>query len=356
MYLPRHSPTVSMFKSSWYEETRADLVEFLVELFGAYTQRAMLEKLVSVVFTCMAVLVLFLVLLLIDRLILRLIVTVRFGVRVPPKCKVRRNWTRKNEFHLGAGAYWTYAKRDGTRDKRRRDNRIKYRASRMSFGSFTITSGNQLALYWYVNAVRSRGTRVALSVPETRKLDQLRRREDVLSTLTSITSIYERFQPDPYGFEDYVGEVFSRMGYLVEATEKSNDGGIDLKVFRGGALSIVECKCFQPESTVGRPIIQKAVGAGLGVSASTVFVVTTAKFSLGAKDYAQQTGVVLIDGEKLLRKVRALGMDSVELPQLGGRIPELSPAELLERVPADLVTKIYKATYDKYFVPRVGKM
>ncbi|MGO3067031.1 MAG: restriction endonuclease, partial [Brevibacterium linens] len=58
---------------------------------------------------------------------------------------------------------------------------------------------------------------------------------------------------------------------------------------------------YSLDSTVSRPDIQAFVGALHGVQADRGLFITTAKFSSGAKTYAESvsTRVILIDGPRL---------------------------------------------------------
>lgn len=111
-------------------------------------------------------------------------------------------------------------------------------------------------------------------------------------------------------FEALVIKLLCKMGYGGSAsdagvvTQRSNDGGID-GIIREDKLGFdqiyIQAKRWDPETTVGRPEIQKFFGALAGVHASKGLFITTAKFSDSAKDYAKQQRIVLVDGERLTR-------------------------------------------------------
>ena len=117
----------------------------------------------------------------------------------------------------------------------------------------------------------------------------------------------------PSGFEKLVVKMLLNMGYgngiegAGTVTQKSNDGGIDgiIKEDQLGFSSIyIQAKQWAPNLTVSKPEIQKFVGALQGQQAQKGLFITTAKFSSGATQYAENllgVKVVLIDGTTLTK-------------------------------------------------------
>lgn len=112
----------------------------------------------------------------------------------------------------------------------------------------------------------------------------------------------------PQFFERLVVEVIVKMGYggsrhdAGKAIGKSGDGGIDgiIKEDKLG-LDAIYIQAKRWANTVGRPEIQKFVGALTGQRAKKGLFITTSDFTADAKTYALQidTKIVLIDGEML---------------------------------------------------------
>ena len=107
-----------------------------------------------------------------------------------------------------------------------------------------------------------------------------------------------------------VVELLVEMGYggsrrdAARAVGKSGDGGIDGIIDEdrlGLDVIYIQAKKWSPDNPVGRPDIQKFVGALQGRRARKGIFITTSRFTTGARDYARQieTKVVLIDGERL---------------------------------------------------------
>jgi restriction system protein len=111
-----------------------------------------------------------------------------------------------------------------------------------------------------------------------------------------------------YFFEQIVLDLLLKMGYggsendSGELTQKSNDEGIDgiIKEDKLG-LDKIYIQAKKWEKSVGRPEIQKFVGALHGKRAKKGVFITTSEFSKDAYDYANNldVAVILIDGEKL---------------------------------------------------------
>jgi restriction system protein len=123
------------------------------------------------------------------------------------------------------------------------------------------------------------------------------------------TDLLQRLKTcSPTFFERLVVEVIVKMGYggtrkdAGRAIGKSGDGGIDgiIKEDKLG-LDAIYIQAKRWENTVGRPEIQRFVGALTGQRAKKGLFITTSEFSSDAEDYVSRidTKVVLIDGETL---------------------------------------------------------
>jgi restriction system protein len=113
----------------------------------------------------------------------------------------------------------------------------------------------------------------------------------------------------PDFFERLVVKLLVKMGYggsiqdAGRAIGRSGDEGIDgiIKEDRLG-LDAIYIQAKKWEGTVGRPEIQKFVGALAGQGAKKGVFITTSSFSKDAYEYAKNmkdTKVVLVDGEQL---------------------------------------------------------
>jgi restriction system protein len=123
------------------------------------------------------------------------------------------------------------------------------------------------------------------------------------------TEILDRLlKASPEFFENVVVELLVSMGYggsrqdAGERIGKSGDGGIDgiIKEDRLG-LDVIYIQAKRWQSNVGRPEIQKFVGALQGQRAKKGVFMTTSGFSSDAVDYVSRIDVkvVLLDGSQI---------------------------------------------------------
>ncbi|SKC68703.1 restriction system protein [Maledivibacter halophilus] len=112
----------------------------------------------------------------------------------------------------------------------------------------------------------------------------------------------------PSFFEKLVVDLLLKMGYggsrqdAGKAIGQTNDGGIDgiIKEDRLG-LDIIYIQAKRWSNSVGRPEIQKFVGALAGQKAKKGVFITTSGFTKGAKDYVSTIAnkIILINGKQL---------------------------------------------------------
>ena len=112
----------------------------------------------------------------------------------------------------------------------------------------------------------------------------------------------------PDFFEKLVVELLVKMGYggsikeAGRAIGKTGDEGIDgiIKEDRLG-LDTIYIQAKRWENVVGRPELQKFVGALAGQGAKKGIFITTSRFSEQAKSYSPKNDIklVMIDGEEL---------------------------------------------------------
>lgn len=119
-------------------------------------------------------------------------------------------------------------------------------------------------------------------------------------------------QNSPSFFEKLVIDLLVNMGYggtrkdAGRAVGKSGDEGIDgvINEDRLGLDNIyIQAKRWDVNNVVGRPEIQKFVGALAGKQASKGIFITTSSFTTEAKNYVKnlQQKVILIDGLELTK-------------------------------------------------------
>ncbi|MBF0806557.1 MULTISPECIES: restriction endonuclease [unclassified Streptococcus] len=120
----------------------------------------------------------------------------------------------------------------------------------------------------------------------------------------------ELYRMDPYRFEQLVVNLLVKMGYGLPAPsgnwqKSSGDEGIDGIVNAdplGFEAIYIQAKRYQEGNTVGRPELQRFVGALAGHGASKGLFMTTSSFTKGAREFAEKNlnaKIVLVDGSSL---------------------------------------------------------
>lgn len=117
----------------------------------------------------------------------------------------------------------------------------------------------------------------------------------------------------PYDFERLVVKLLIQMGYgsmeinQNAVTKKSGDEGIDgvVNADKFGFDSIgIQAKQWKADNSIGRPEIQRFLGALVGQGLTKGIFITTAQFTKEAINYAEKQlncKLVLIDGEQLAK-------------------------------------------------------
>lgn len=102
-------------------------------------------------------------------------------------------------------------------------------------------------------------------------------------------------------FEQLCKILLENMGFSVETTKASGDGGIDLIAYNSQPLLsgkyIIQCKRYT--GSVGEPIIRDLYGVVTAERANKGILMTTGQFTKSAIAFSNAKPIELIDGEKL---------------------------------------------------------
>lgn len=122
---------------------------------------------------------------------------------------------------------------------------------------------------------------------------------------TGTWQIHHLTNLSPTEFEQLVASFYSAQGYSTQVTKQSADRGIDIIARRDGEKLAIQAKRYTGSNKVGRPTIQKIVGAATQANADRAAVVTTSEFTDTAISAAQEFGpqVELIDGDTLVKSL-----------------------------------------------------
>lgn len=115
---------------------------------------------------------------------------------------------------------------------------------------------------------------------------------------------------DPIDFEDLVAALFKAMGMEVMTTERSGDGGVDVRAMdpdpiRGGKL-IIQVKRYR--NTIAPAPVRDLYGTMLHEGATKGILVTTAEFGPSAQEFAAGKPLTLIGGTQLVDLLARYGV------------------------------------------------
>ena len=115
---------------------------------------------------------------------------------------------------------------------------------------------------------------------------------------------------DPVEFEHYIGHLFALEGYIPDYTARTGDEGVDIRLYpknrlgtrpRGSPVALVQCKRYADGHAVGSPEVQQFSGALRHEFAHQGYFVTTSAFTPAARKWAEEEGILLLDGLDLLK-------------------------------------------------------
>lgn len=108
-------------------------------------------------------------------------------------------------------------------------------------------------------------------------------------------------------FEELVCEAFRRKGYLAEVVgSASGDGGVDIRLTRGGETALVQCKQWRAFK-VGVPTVRELLGVIVAEGANKGILVTSGRFTAEAVRFAHANPQIqLIDGPALTTLIQSV--------------------------------------------------
>ncbi len=102
-----------------------------------------------------------------------------------------------------------------------------------------------------------------------------------------------------HAFEEFVGEAYRRLGYMVkENSGPGPDGGVDLTLKRDGELVLVQCKQWRTMK-VGVKTVRELYGVMTAKHASSGTVISSGTFTHEARLFAINKPIELVDGKRL---------------------------------------------------------
>lgn len=104
----------------------------------------------------------------------------------------------------------------------------------------------------------------------------------------------------PIEFEEFVAAVWNARGFDTTVTQGSNDAGVDVIAKEDGGRIGIQAKRYRKSNRVGGPEVQQYSSLLHDETVDDVVVVTSSTFTNAAYRRAQETGVELVDGDRLL--------------------------------------------------------
>lgn len=110
-----------------------------------------------------------------------------------------------------------------------------------------------------------------------------------LDNLTSMT---------PLAFEQFVAELFTRLGYTTRLTPRSGDEGIDILAEKDGKKYAIQVK--KSAKPVGSPVIQTLCGSMVHAKVDYGICVSATRFTSEAKRFAWGKHITLLGRDELI--------------------------------------------------------
>lgn len=99
-------------------------------------------------------------------------------------------------------------------------------------------------------------------------------------------------------FEDFLADVFVKLGYKVETTKTTGDQGADLLVSKKGRKIAIQAKGY-PNSTVGNKAVQEAHAGKSFYQCQAAAVITNSTYTTSARKLAAKIDCILIDRSQI---------------------------------------------------------
>lgn len=105
----------------------------------------------------------------------------------------------------------------------------------------------------------------------------------------------------PRELEEFVSELYSRLGYQTVLTKQVGDDGIDVIANMGNSKYAIQVK--QTNHPTGSPVMQKLYGSMGHIMADGGICVSTGGFTTEARRFVENKNIELIDAKDLLKLV-----------------------------------------------------
>ena len=129
----------------------------------------------------------------------------------------------------------------------------------------------------------------------------------------------------PSEFENYIADLFSRLGYKARAVGQSHDGGVDVIAEKDGITNYIQCKKFITSAVPVGAVRDFYGSLADHLANGQGYFITTNKFTLEARRFAEDKPIELIDGFGLIRYIRMAKKDEKPSAVPVSQSPQVCP-------------------------------
>lgn len=113
-------------------------------------------------------------------------------------------------------------------------------------------------------------------------------------------------------FERFCADLFGLLGYVVTVAEQDHEKSHDLELRVGDELTLATCRCYAEYRKVDREEVENLAGDVRRQGAAHGVFVTTSAFTEECGECAKRSGIDLVDGEELRKKLESVSLESLE--------------------------------------------
>lgn len=111
-------------------------------------------------------------------------------------------------------------------------------------------------------------------------------------------------------FENYIKELYIKLGYNAKTTNASHDFGADIVVVKGYDKICIQAKRYNENRTVGISAVQEVIGSLNYYKANKGIVISTSNFTKSAIQLAKINNIILINRSELQKMILKISTTS----------------------------------------------